>query len=160
MSDELKQYLENISRLHNQCGFPFSIESFIRANGTEFSPPPNDHGYKRGVIKECFANATKAIIRYPELIYAEGYAIGVIPVLHAWCVHRKTREVVEVTWEYGTAQAYFGIPFKRKFVLDKVFSQERYGLLDQPPNFDLIRGKIKKDVWYDEKTAKTEPATR
>jgi hypothetical protein len=73
-----------------------------------------------------------------NLFYAEGFAVGAIPVLHAWNV-TKDGVVVDSTWDNG--MEYFGVIFKQSFVFETLLSRERYGIIDNmEQNFPLLRG--------------------
>jgi hypothetical protein len=69
--------------------------------------------WKRSVPQACFRNAALYAMLH-RLPYIEGYATGIIPVHHAWCLDAVGR-VCEVTWkELGTD--YFGVAFKPNLV--------------------------------------------
>jgi hypothetical protein len=57
--------------------------------------------------KQCFDNAYRLAVKSRgRLRYVEGYAAGIIPVEHAWCIDANDR-VVDPTWSDGVV--YFGI---------------------------------------------------
>ena len=92
----------------------------------------------------CFMNAAKAALMDRCLTYVEGYAAGLIPIIHAWCVTARG-EVVEVTWEDGVGVEYYGIPFKKEFLRDELLRNKHYGLIDQWHNkWPLLMGKYPK----------------
>lgn len=76
-----------------------------------------------GQQKACYANAQYLARTRKGLRYAEGFATGVVPVEHAWCVDEKGR-VVDPTWDEertigldaGAKPDYFGIAFDRETV--------------------------------------------
>jgi hypothetical protein len=81
---------------------------------------------KHGEPKECFANATRALlscigVERNEVHYAEGYAIdrvGIpVPIQHAWLVD-AARTVIDPTWTDSFDHLYFGISFSTSFVLE------------------------------------------
>lgn len=90
-----------------------------------WEPLPED--VERGILKECYRNVFLLCEGRPDLIYVEGYAMGVIPMMHAWAV-TKSGIVVDPTWEEGTA--YFGIPLKREYVVRSAIEREYYGVID------------------------------
>ena len=80
----------------------------------------------------CFKNATDLVLNDGSLIYCEGYSIGIIPVVHAWCI-TKTGEVIDPTWQRAdkTGKQYFGIAFKRNWLMHSLLKYQYYGLIDQ-----------------------------
>ena len=55
---------------------------------------------RRDLMKACFDNSYKLAKRL-GLRYVEGFACGVIPVHHAWCIN-DSGVVIDPTWEDGT----------------------------------------------------------
>ena len=88
---------------------------------------------KRGVLRGCYMNAANLALARKDVIYVEGYAAGIIPVMHAWCVDAQG-QVLEPTWPPALWKGadYFGIPFSREFLKQRLMTQEYYGLLDNP----------------------------
>lgn len=151
-----RQFIELGARAFEQLGCPCGMYSFMAAHGVEMFAParlPRKYRPLKGPMKMCFHNAATAALKDRSLIYCEGYASSLIPVLHAWCLDPKGR-VLELTW--GTPGAdYFGIPFQRGFLLRQALRNQSYGLLDQMQDqFGLVRGKYPKEEWW-ESTALT-----
>lgn len=95
---------------------------------------------KPGEPKNCYGNAAQAALSFPELTYVEGYATGIIPVEHAWCVD-ESGKVVDTTWDDSQQCAYYGVPFRtdwlRKFLIEKT----TYGVIDDwERGYPLLRG--------------------
>jgi hypothetical protein len=90
-----------------------STSQFILDFGLECRVQPNSFP-RYGKFRECFMNALNYATEN-GMIYCEGYACGVIPVLHAWCID-KEGNVIDPTWEKG--KDYIGVPFKTDYVLD------------------------------------------
>jgi hypothetical protein len=44
-----------------------------------------------------------------DLIYVEGFAVGVFPTLHGWCVD-DAGNVIDPTWPDGRGKEYYGVP--------------------------------------------------
>ena len=62
------------------------------------------------VPKKCFDNAYRLARTSKNLRYCEGYALGVIPLKHAWVVNEQN-EVIDPTWHMlrsGLGTAYYG----------------------------------------------------
>jgi hypothetical protein len=82
----------------------------VLRTGRIFTPHPFPARYTRGMVKQCFNNAFGLAARTRgKLRYCEGYAAGVIPVEHAWCIDAEDR-VVDPTWTgENLGELYFGI---------------------------------------------------
>lgn len=104
------------------------LEEFVLKHGTSFTPHPLPAGMPFGEPRNCFGNSANLAMMDPRLTYCEGYAIGVLPVHHAWVVNRK-REVIDVTWRSGGVE-YYGIPIRTAYLVRRLRLQERYGLID------------------------------
>ena len=116
-----------------------SIEEFVLENGQSFKCRELPDNIKRGKIKQCFANAYRLTYTHPDLHYVEGYACGIIPVLHAWCV-TDDGFVVDNTWEDGTD--YLGVVFQPTYLHRIILSRERYSVLDNWENkYPLLTGE-------------------
>jgi hypothetical protein len=79
-------------------------------HGRAFTPQPLPRRYRRGLPHLCYDNAfTLAARTRGALRYCEGYAAGIIPVEHAWCIDAADR-VVDPTWGPDIPrEIYFGI---------------------------------------------------
>ena len=106
-----------------------SVAHFVLAHGQAFLPRPLPGRYQRGVPKSCFMNAAHLALAHPTLTYCEGYAMGVLPVNHAWVCDYLGR-VIEVTWKNPGAE-YFGIPIRTNYLLTRLRVQKTYGLVDR-----------------------------
>lgn len=140
----LKEFLEGMVQMRNRVGNPVgwkynSMEDFVLKNGRWFKPSPLPKGLKRGKMKACFMNATHAM--YGGYTYVEGYASSIIPTNHAW-VTDKSGKAYDVTWKYDPKNAYFGVPFDKKYVDKTIMEKETYGLIDDwPTRWPLVSGK-------------------
>jgi hypothetical protein len=104
------------------------FEDFVLQHGTEFKDIGNlPKGEKMGRLGECYANAARLAQRHRELIYVEGYACSIIPMLHGWCTTLDGK-IIDPTWKNGTG--YFGVPFKKKFILKLMVEHGTYGFID------------------------------
>ena len=71
-------------------------------------------------------NAYQLAMDRSDLVYVEGYAAGVIPVQHAWCVTTDGK-VVDPTWKDGSA--YIGVPLNGDYVRKYALKTGHYGIL-------------------------------
>jgi hypothetical protein len=148
MQAMMKMREMNKDKLPKPNGWKYScMEDFVLANGRLFTYKPLPKKIKRGEMKLCYMNAYHLVMAKPELIYVEGFAAGIIPTAHAWCVDRKGR-VYDPTWQDG--QEYFGVPFDPIFVLETIAKREHYGVIDDWENkWPLIQG-VRTDFLHSE----------
>lgn len=141
----VREYLEMVASVSNKGptlnGY-HSFAEFLLKHGLRFNVSPDRAGLpawvKPMVPKECFSNAAKLAIRHPDkLAYVEGYAAGIIPLSHAWCVDRDG-EVVDPTWGHNEVRAgtdYFGVAVSTEFLTKLLLENKYYGLIE------VYRGK-------------------
>ena len=138
----MRDYLEALIEMHKtireaEPGGVVCMEDFVLRFGRAFTPQRLPDKYPLGTPKNCYSDATALVAASKgELIYCEGYACGVIPVMHAWAVDREGR-VVDPTWaacEHNTGKlpgsAYFGVPFVWAFVAETMVRSEHFGVID------------------------------
>lgn len=121
--------MKNVAQFHGYTG----LGDFMLKNGREFDTA-NGIAEKHGPVKECFSNAQKIALFSKRLIYCEGFAVGIIPVMHGWVVRTADSAVIETTWpELGTQ--YFGIAFHPEYLRRRVLETECYhSLIDDWEN--------------------------
>lgn len=113
------------------------LQEFVLKHGIECTAAPLPEGVKRGRVKLCYMNATKLALKRPDLVYVEGFAVGVIPVMHAWCV-TPDGTVIDPTWDTG--RDYFGVPIKTGYLRRAIVKSGFYGLIDNYQNeWPLLR---------------------
>jgi len=138
--DELDRYFKLVMEVAKKAGFSrdslfTSLEHFVHAHGKRFhrrvshASTPN---------RQCYKNATWMAITNRNLIYCEGYALNLIPVLHAWCMD-ESGAVVDPTW--GVGRAYMGVAFKTSFVQQQMQVTKTYGLLEWPGMTYILKAK-------------------
>jgi len=114
---QLVRFLDVIAAAGKPKAFSHNPAGFVRKFGRFYDPkqqPPRE--YAHGIPGLCYRNASKLAKKHREVVYVEGYALGVIPVAHAWCVDLITGAIIETTWrERGTL--YYGVPFLTTFLL-------------------------------------------
>ena len=91
-------------------------EGFVLEYGQEWPVAPPVPRLRRGAMGECFKNAAQLASRQRGYTYCEGYAMRMIPMLHAWCLDEQSR-VVDPTWADNEETVYFGVPFRLDYVL-------------------------------------------
>ena len=81
--------------------------------------------------RRCFENAAKLAMRDRALTYVEGYChVGLIPFEHAWVVNDGyVREPTLRQEDVKNGCAYFGVPFKTKYLSDMLANSKYYSLL-------------------------------
>lgn len=97
------------------------------------------HGVRRGREKYCYKNAALLAMDEENYTYVEGYAVISkelpVPLEHAWVVDNNGL-VVEVTWEKPGSE-YFGIPFNSCYLVEQLFKNRVYGLLNYANSLKL-----------------------
>lgn len=108
-----------------------SVMEFVYRNGRRFERiGKRPKRIRKGRNGYCFANATRLALAHPKhLIYCEGYALGHIPVHHAWCVTRRGT-VIDPTWNDSIQYQYYGIPINQKYLRESLLTYGMYGLID------------------------------
>ena len=121
--EALLQYMDAIKEIA-----PISLPGLIRDKGQLFRAAKLPKSVRKMASGECFRNSFHLMLENPGLIYVEGYGNSIIPTLHAWCID-VNGNVVDATWEGPEQCAYYGIPFRREFVIEETIKLKVYGLL-------------------------------
>jgi hypothetical protein len=118
----------------NNC--PPWREDLLLKYGRFWTPAKFPKDLVPGTIKMCFANSAKLAMRSKRFVYCEGLALGIISVLHAWCID-EVGNVVDPTWTEGHGErspagsAYLGLPFNTAYVRKRwKASGGQFSLLD------------------------------
>ncbi len=110
-----------------------SPEHWVLAHGRPFKWRPLPRPWRRGTIRQCYANTLAAASGPKAITYVEGYcAAAALPVLHAWGLD-KSGGVLELTLRPEfTLQTptYFGVPIRTDFVEEMHEKSGRYGVID------------------------------
>lgn len=101
---------------------------------TSFDKINRTHKYK-GKLGFCYREAYRLAESDPIFIYCEGYAVSEqlsIPLTHAWCVNRETKEVYDPVWNNKKVRgsAYCGLPLNLDFVNKVILQVAMYGVVD------------------------------
>ena len=125
----LRQMVESWKRLgHRQ-----PVDEFILKYGQPFDKVRSLGTC--GPAKECYGNAARKVIDSNSYTYVEGYGLILefgFPFLHAWLVDAEGW-AVETTLQAPEEHAYFGVKFKRKFVLSQMVEYKVWGILGGMP---------------------------
>jgi hypothetical protein len=116
-----------------------TLHDLYKARGLEQLYVPFDkinhtHKYK-GKLGFCYKTAYRLAESDSIFVYCEGYATSEnlsIPLAHAWCVNRETREVYDPVWNTKKTRgnAYCGLPMNLGFVREVILHNKQYGVLD------------------------------
>jgi hypothetical protein len=140
---DVEQYMNLMVKMRKTMHVPESlvyccIEDLVLQKGSFMGARhAKSDNYPRGAIKQCFMNAYQ-LLHMPGLSYCEGFAMGVIPMLHAWMIDEEGN-VIDPTWQDGVE--YFGIELPTEFVIATVLTRGAYGVLDNMEmGFPLLKG--------------------
>lgn len=128
---EFVGYLEGmvdiISGMHRKKPLSYCcMEDFVLKNGQFYADKVPSEDVPRGELKQCFANSQK-LAEKQGLRYVEGYASGILPVIHAWVISEDGK-VIDPTWEFG--EFYFGVVFPIWYLRKVNLLRGSYGVLD------------------------------
>lgn len=118
-----------------------SMQDFVLKNGRDFKPSQTCWALGN---QNCFQHAAEAAMLHRDFTYCEGYAAGIIPVLHAWLVDTNGL-VIETTWE-EVGEYYYGIPFRTDWVRQQLKLKRHYSMIDQW-EYDWPTIRAPKEKW-------------
>jgi hypothetical protein len=146
--NNIEKYLKISIKFAKKCnrskiGSYTCIEEFVYRNGQLFTNIIFPENLIIGKMKECYKNAALLCMENKNYFYVEGYACGIIPVMHAWCID-KDKNVIDPTWNDGGE--YFGIIIKKRFLMDSLVKKRVFGLIDDWSNgWELLR--LNPEIW-------------
>jgi hypothetical protein len=135
---ELLEYLTRIAEFRKFAKTPEhfkyrSIEEFLIAHGTTFTPTALLPSIRPMPLGQCFENAYRLATRTSAFHYVEGYAMGIIPMHHAWVIDQDGN-AYDPTWASGATglgSAYIGVELN----LAAVRAARRQGCLSALENW-------------------------
>lgn len=128
-----EEHLRMMAEGFRKLGHPQRIDEFVLEHGKPFDKVRSLGAC--GPMKECYSNSARALMRGNAYTYCEGYSVikkFAFPFLHAWLVDDQGW-AVETTLQHPHEHAYFGVMFKRSFVLSQMCKWEVYGILGGMP---------------------------
>ena len=112
-----------------------SHEEFVVKFGRTYTPRPFPAKYRKweGEPQACLYNAADLALAFPDLEYAEGFALHAdpridYPVEHAWCVDPKGN-VIDPTWHEKVGREYFGVALDKWLLAEQHQSKLPFGLM-------------------------------
>lgn len=127
--DDLKSYLAQVADFQSSSQLAGrNYERLVLAHGRAFKGARLPDGMERGTKHECFNNALLLAVGNHDLYYCEGFAYGVVPTHHAWCVDRNGR-VIDPTWDEPERAVYAGLVMRTKAAMDFAIKRGYYGML-------------------------------
>ena len=130
MTNLAHEHLTTMTEAFKELGAEKTLYGFVLEHGIEYTEVR--HAEDLGTPKECYSNAARSLINGVDVTYVEGYIISEdlpIPILHAWLVDAEG-VVIETTLARDLDKThYFGVPFKRDFVLETMMAEKVYGIL-------------------------------
>ena len=130
IKDFLAAEVEILSRMNapSHLGGYRSLGDFILKSGRSFAPSSLPSEVKRGRMKECYKNCASAVLfDHAPFTYCEGYAVGVIPVMHAWLCD-VDGNAIDPTWKDGVE--YFGVAINATYLRRTIMKNKVYGVID------------------------------
>lgn len=148
---DLAKYLRMVSGARKRGGGKSAEgkktpEQFILESGHPYVVNPKTYEGPRDPMHECYRNATLATLKNKDRTYVEGYiTVHGVPVEHAWTVDEKGQVYDSTISPDMNIGGYFGVPFKRDYVLASGLVNKKYGLLGQESSKTLqplLAGKV------------------
>ena len=126
----LTGFLHKLGSMQKMPGGMESPANFILKNGHPYVANAKTFEGKRDPMHECYRNATLQALNNKDRTYVEGYvSVHGVPIEHAWTVD-KEGQIYDSTINPDLGiSGYFGIPFKRDYVLAAGLLNKKYGLL-------------------------------
>lgn len=144
----VREFLEFRLRAAKKLNYKDPFAEFLLTHGYQFKPGALPTKIKPGPTGMCYFNAAKYVANNGNgLVYCEGYAAGIIPVLHAWLIDmRQPTKAIDPTWT-GTNKRpamgvdYFGVPIKRHFLKAHLLRTEHWSSIldDWQHDFPILR---------------------
>jgi len=137
-AEELIEYLTQeaklVSRRTGMSMWSYAcLSDLVSREGVAFPWASKPAHIAWGTEGECYRNAYYLATENPDYTYVEGYAFGIIPIVHAWVVD-SNGTVVDNTWREDLVEsedrAYLGIPLKLSYVNKVIVRREKFGVLD------------------------------
>jgi len=156
---ETKKYLKQVSEMRKRMmnrpkEFVYSgAEEFVLKEGRPFKADLKKlNRFGTGQMKQCYKNAFDLTMENSDLIYVEGFATTVIPVMHAWVVDQDG-VIADPTWKVEERlkdyepSGYYGVMFSHQQCIDIMFKSGQYGMLDAwTAGWPLFQKKFKSEV--------------
>src|SRR6185369_9939105 len=100
--EELLDYLLKMRELRLTMRRPqefkyVGFEDFLIQHGTFFEPSDLPASIRPMMISQCFENCFRVASRTKAFHYCEGYAVGLLPIHHAFLIDRDGR-CYDPTW--------------------------------------------------------------
>jgi hypothetical protein len=109
-----------------------TAEGYITDKGKAYTGVPLPKGMRMGREKQCFKNATDAVMAHPGWTYAEGYAAPYntkgFATLHAWAVN-EDGNAVDPTWPHAELNDYYGVEYPTAQYEAFIVKTGMYGVL-------------------------------
>lgn len=121
----------------------YSIPELMLEFGQPYAVNENTYADPRWEPRQCYKNATRMALFSDDYTYVEGYiTVHGIPIPHAFVVDGRGN-VIDQTLQppYGMIAGYFGIPFDKTYLVDRLLESQTYGMLEFNKEV-LTRGRL------------------
>ena len=154
IKNTVAQFSQFVGQQSSTAGLKYASQyDMILDKGKFFKAQVCPTGVQKGIIHECYRNASMLALENSEYTYVEGFAIVKempgYPIAHAWVVDRRGF-VVDSTWD-TPGSAYFGIPFKTDYVLETMNKTKVWGIIPEAPTkkFNPFKDGFKEGAIYE-----------
>ncbi len=129
---DLNEYLTHVSEFMDRP----SYERLVLEEGDYWMTASVSKS--QGPLGECYRNAYEVATENPGWGYVEGFALSIIPIMHAWCVNEEG-DAVEVTWD-TPGKEYKGIVMDIAEASAAIVETGRWGVMpnDYANEFKLL----------------------
>lgn len=145
INNDAEQYVRMLDDLYRKFKRPnkYAPWHWLASFGMRFEGAKRPKGMRKAPDHTCFESAAKLAMDNPNYIYVEGYASNVIPVHHAWCVHKDNPSVVvDPVWRNPQTCRYFGLPIQTAFLNRAILVNEVWGLFFDMQKMDYSKCDI------------------
>lgn len=145
ITNDAEQYVRMLDDLYRKFNRPnkYAPWHWLASFGMRFEGAKRPKGMRKERDHTCFRAAGRLAMDNPNYIYVEGYASNIIPVHHAWCVHKDNPDVaIDLVWRKPQFCRYFGLPIQTEFLNRAIATNKKWGLFFDMQKMDYSKLSI------------------